>query len=481
MPAPDVMKPFRSAWLAIASALFARTIAAPEAARPQYGGTLRVETQAALRSLDPSSEATDRGEAALVRRVRPLVFETLVQIDPRGGLRPLLATSWESDARNMRWRFRIRRGVVLHDGRQLEPWQIAAALRSVAAGWTISVDEDVVVVEASSSRPDVPWELADSRFAISVRQSPGDIVGTGPFRIERLDGSRLSLRAHDLYWSGRPFVDAIQVEMGRSQGAQLASLEAGRTDVIELSPTEARRATQRGLQVAASRPIDAFALVFEPHRATSAAEPLRRLLAGAVDRAAIANVLLQGRGEPARTLLPSWLSGYPAAIVAPAIARPSRTAGTSLPSDQRNVTLRVDPGDAVARTIADRIAVDAREAGCVVTVQEPAGLAPRPDVRLVRLLLVPSTPDRMFGRIASDLGSRFGAVPSPDSANAGDGTLATVARAERALLRDAVVVPIVHLPELVAAGENVDVWDGSIVNATGGWNLANVWIRGGQR
>jgi peptide/nickel transport system substrate-binding protein len=442
---------------------------------------VRVETQAAVRSLDPAAEPADRLESAAVRRLRPLVFETLVQVDPRGGLRPSLAASWESDARGTRWRFHVRRGVMLHDGTLLEPWQIAASLRTSASGWTASVDQEVVILDAAAPRPDLPWDLADPRFAIVVRSSAAQAVGTGPFRIDRVDEGSLTLRAHDAYWAGRPFADAIHVESGRTPSAQLTNLEAGRADLIELLPTDVRRASQRGLHVAASRSLDLVAMVFETHRATSSAEGLRRLLAGAADRAAIANVLLQGRAEPAQALLPAWLSGYPSAMVAQPIARPSRTAAAGLPSDQRAITLRIDPADPIVRAIADRIAVDAREAGCTVTVQAPSGLAPRPDVRLVRLALDASTPDRVLARLVSDLGSRFASVSSPESSAPADATtLAAVVRAERALLRDAVVVPIVHVPELAAVGENVDVWDGSIVTPLGGWNLANVWMRGAR-
>src|SRR5262245_62870721 len=111
---------------------------------------------------------------------------------------------------------------------------------------------------------------------------------------------------------------------------------------------------------------------------------MRRLVAGAVDRAAIGNVVLQGRAEPATELLPPWISGYAPPFAAPAIARATRATAARLPADQRTLTLRIDPADAIARPVADRIAVDIREAGGTVTVQIPAALARRPDVRLGR-------------------------------------------------------------------------------------------------
>src|SRR5262249_48207661 len=158
---------------------------------PQYGGTLRVETLAALRAVDPTADDPDRDTASLGRRVRPLVFETLVQVDPQGGLRPLLASAWESDARSTRWRFRLRTGGGLPDGSALEPWQVAASLRAAGEGWTIAIDDDAVVVQLASPRTDLPWELADMRYGVAVRRNAGEVIGSGPFRIDRVEPTRL--------------------------------------------------------------------------------------------------------------------------------------------------------------------------------------------------------------------------------------------------------------------------------------------------
>src|SRR5438093_957671 len=280
-------------------------IAVVGAARPQYGGTLRVETQAIVRTLDPVTATNAAAASASRNRLRPLVFETLVAVDPARGLQPLLARSWEGDARGTRWRFHLRSGVVLHDGSVLEPWQVATALRTSGNAWTVATDGDVIVIEPSNPQPALPWELADDRHAVVVRRSPAELVGTGPFRIERLEAGRLSLRAHDGYWSGRPFVDAVRVEMGRGLAAQLTDLELGRADFVEAQPADARRLAQRGLQVAGSLPLDLFVLVFEARRATPSGAAIRHLLTTALDRRAMCEVLLQGGDEPESRADPS--------------------------------------------------------------------------------------------------------------------------------------------------------------------------------
>src|SRR5262249_34597654 len=155
---------------------------AVQAARPRYGGTLRVEIEATIRFLDPTIPASDTAEAAARARAMGLVFEPLVTIDEQG-LQPMLATSWESDPRGARWQIRLRSGVQLHDGSTLEPWHVASALRVSEPAWMIGVESGAIVISPREPVPDLPWLLADARHAVVVRGSSGALVGTGPFRI----------------------------------------------------------------------------------------------------------------------------------------------------------------------------------------------------------------------------------------------------------------------------------------------------------
>src|SRR6185295_2281656 len=113
-----------------------------------------------------------------------------------------------------------------------------------------------------------------------------------------------------------------------------------------------RRLVQRGLRSAASRPLETFAFVFEPHRTAAADDRLRRALASSIDRAALSTVLLQRQAEPAGALLPSWLSGYAPMFQTTA----PRTTASALPLEQRQLTLRIDAGDSLAQAVAERVA-----------------------------------------------------------------------------------------------------------------------------
>jgi MarR-like DNA-binding transcriptional regulator SgrR of sgrS sRNA len=445
------------------------------AARPHYGGTLRVQTQGTIRSIEPAAATTDAADRTVHARILPLVFETLVAPDPAGGLRPLLADAWQREADGVRWRFHVRPGVKLHDTSILQPWHVASALRAVSPQWKIAIDDDTVVIDAGQARPDLPWELASLRYAIAVRGVAG-LAGTGPFRVEHLEPPRLTLRAHDGYWAGRPFLDGLQIEMGHSTGDQISSLELARADLVTVQPTDLRRLSQRGLRTAASRPLEVFALVFEVSRNEPSAESIRRTVAASIDRSTLCSVLLQRQGEPASALVPEWLSGY-TALLTRGDRGLSRAAVAALPLDQRTLTLRADASDPLAQAIAERIAVDVREAGFTMRVQAPAGLAPRPDVRLVRMTLDATAPDRALAAVMTGLGARVVALATTETAPSPGAPIETVYRIERTLLEHHVVIPVVHVPELYGLGERVEWWNGPAVLPTGAWDLANVWLR----
>ena len=467
------MKRFISLCLALASASAAGVVVG--AARPQYGGTLRAEVDATVGSLDPSSSTSDPAQDVGRARIAALAFESLTAIEPEG-LRPLLATSWQADARGSRWRFQLRGGVALHDGSRLEPWQAAAALRASEPTWKVAAEGDAIAIDTGEPTPDLPWALADSRHAIVVRAAGGALIGSGPFRIDRVDPSRVSFKAHEPYWRARAFVDAVQIDTGRRPDAQLADLEAGRADVVTVRAIDARRLTRRGLRVDASRPLELVALVFEPHRAADSALAWRRTFAATLNRDAICAVVLQGEASPARSVLPAWLSGYARAITSNDGPKLSAPAVGALPIDQRTVLVRVDPADLETQAIAERLAVDAREAGFTVNVQAPVGLAPRPDARLVRIAAPATTPDRAFAQMTGRLVARGSpAIPPPTSA-----ALDATYDAEQALLDRVVVVPIVHLPELYGVGERVGASATAVARPIGGWNLADLWLQGGK-
>lgn len=464
-------------WLLAAVCVLLAGAAGPAAERPRYGGTLRLELPSSFREIHPSATAPDAADAAGRAAVLPLVFETLVRVDDAGGLEPLLAESWQSDAQEKQWQFRLRRGVTLHDGSLLTASHVAAALRQMDAGWTVQETADGVRIESQQPLPGLPWDLADQRRAIAVPAAGALPLGTGPFRVDRWDaGRQLVLAAYDGYRAGRPFVDAVQIDMTRASRDEVMDLEVGRADMISVAVPNARRVSDRGLRIVATPPRELLALVFDPRRPGGGNEALRRALARAVDRTAICSVLLQRRAEPAGALLPRWLSGY-GGLFSPRDDRAAaRAIVASLPPGARVLSIGLPAGDALAQAVADRVAVDGRDAGLSITVA--AARTPTlggPDAHLVHALLAVTTPERALALLAPTLGVSGDATPAAGA------PLDAVCRFEQSLLDRDVVVPIVHLPQLYGLSARVDTANGPLVRPSGALNLADAWLRTEKR
>ena len=449
---------------AISAAL---VIGAPASTRPRYGGTLRLSVREAPSSLDPA-DAPQPGMFVSPSLSR-LIFDTLVTLDARGQAQPALATSWQAAPGNQRWQFSIRRGVAFHDGTALSPDNVAASLRAANPNWKVFAAGEAVVVECDAPTSNLPAILALPRYGIAKRGG-GKLAGSGPFAINRWDpGKKLTLTARDDYWGGRSFVDAIEIEMGKSFREQMIALDLGKADVVEVAPDQARHAVSEGRRVGSSAPSEWMALVFSHDIQSPEEGKLRQALALSIDRAAINDVLLQGGGEPAGTVLPNWLTGYgflfPTAVDLER-ARQIRSEAGGGPG----WILASDASDPLARVIAARIVLNARDAGLVLLDPSTGPTNSKvADIRLVRLSL-PSLDARVaLSELAASLG-----LPSPKFE--GDPASSLFA-AENALLQSQRVIPLLHLRTATALGANVMGWQ---EDPDGSWRLSNVWLETGK-
>ncbi|HWQ56929.1 MAG TPA: ABC transporter substrate-binding protein [Bryobacteraceae bacterium] len=448
--------------MAAVLSLLALTQTAGAAGRPRYGGTLRVEMRATVAALDP----TEPGDAG--SRLMPLVFDCLVQIDGQGRPRPALAVSWTHDPDHRRWRFRLRPGVRFHDGSVLTAGPaIAAALTAALPGYTVTAAADALAIECPRPTPGLLLELGRLGYIYS-RSAEGVPTGTGPFRLAALErGRRAVFTANQEYWGGRPFLDSIEVSMGRSPREQWIDLEVGKADLVELAPADVRRAADRDRAVWSSAPNILLAIVFYDGR--PADTRVREALARSIDRAAIHNVLLQRRGEIAGGLLPQWLSGWEFLFPsAPDLPR-ARQLAAALPPSGRTASLAYDAGDPLARAIAERISLNARDAG--LTVHAVPGNA-RADARLALLPVASLDPAQALPDLAAALGYKN--WPRQDRPE-------DVCGSERTLLEGGRVVPLFHLPEDYGVSPRVRVWQPPAIGRLGGWRLADVWLDGDRQ
>jgi peptide/nickel transport system substrate-binding protein len=465
-------------FLAAISLLVAASSISAAETRPHYGGTLRVMLQSAPSALGLSVNATPSDYWEMARTLS-LIGDTLVRLDAQDRPEPGLAVSWESDPGGHHWQFTLRRGIKFHDGSAASPAAIAEILGALHPGWVVRASADSISIDSENAMPSLLAELAQPRNLLLKRNANGFPIGTGAFLVaEWQPGKLLKLAASEESWAGRPFVDAVEIEFGKSLRDQAIALELNKTDVIETAPQgsaglQRRDASSSSLSL--SLPVELLALVFSANSNTQ--DPhLREALALAIDRKPIQSVLLRGAGEPGATILPNWMTGYSAVFSAQ--ANPQRARALIAESRQPALNLSYDPRDPQAQLIAERIALNARDVGITVQVS----LSGATDIRLVRVVLPSPDPATSLSEAARQIGLPQPSLPIALSGN----SLDNLYQAERSVLDGYSVIPLFHLPVATAAGTRVRNWTS---DPLGGWNvpgfsesdgrtdgLANVWL-----
>jgi len=451
------MRRSRCRYLAIASLLLAAA-ALMAVTRPRYGGTLRVQIQAELSSLEPA-------EWPAKSRLAALVFEPLVRLDEAGRPQPALAVSWKSDASGRRWEFLLRPDVKFHDGSPLTPAAVVAALAPARENWQWRASGSSVVVRAPAPAPELLRELAGPGLAVALKKADGTVQGTGPFRIATWEPfRRATLAANENHWQGRPFLDTVAIEMSQSSREALLAVELGRADIAELEAGEILR-DPRETRAWSSEALELLALAFVPGRPAAEDPRVREALGLSIEREAIHSVLLQGRGLPAGGLLPQWLSGYAFLFPAARDLPRARRIAVALPASLKSLIVAVDGSDSLSRTIAERVAVNASEAGIKLRVSAPVGPA---DLRIVRVRLESTDPERALSRLAAALSLPGFLQPLR--------TLESVYTAERTIVEGGRVIPLFHLPDLYAVSPRVRTWNTPGLSRDGSLRLDDVWL-----
>ena len=458
--------------------------------RPRYGGTVRVLLHDRAMSVDPLSE---EDHSAARDRLAGLLFETLTTIDAQGRVRPCLASSWRSDQSKKSWQFRLRLAN-FHDGSVVTAADVAASLARSNPAWKYAApDRQTVTIDAPSPMQRMAEMLALPKYAIVKRQADPSgstvLIGTGPYKLTQWQpGEKALLSVNEDYWGGRAFPDAIEFQMGVSLREQLLDRQLGPYAAAEVGVEQLRALEQTNQNIAMSRPADLLALVFLQGDSSSRTgrkpvdSRVREALSVAINRTAITNVLLQRRGTPASGLLPQWLTGYE--FIFPGSMNLERA--RELRADAAAyvvitpIMLAYDAADPLSKLVAERIAVDAREAGIIVQPyaelhvnSKTARSSMNADAVLLRTPLQSVEPAVALAALIDDLGFFSESVSAILAATRPEDLLED----ERKLLADHRVVPVAHLPQALWLNNNVHNWQQLM---TGGWQLDQLWVEGAR-
>ena len=230
---------------------------------PTQGGRLRVGFLVSqIVTLDPQQLA----QGVVAGSILPSIFSSLVQFDQDLGLVPDLAETWEVTEDGLGYTFTLRQGLTFHNGdtltaddvrytyeRTTNPDFASPHANKLALVDTLETPDERTV-NITLSAPFAPFlavactrgpgraltpvprraieELGDEQFGITP-------VGSGPFAIvaESVEvGRGFEMAAFEGWYGGRPYLDAVEIQLIPEASSAASALEAGDVDVIDPAP-----------------------------------------------------------------------------------------------------------------------------------------------------------------------------------------------------------------------------------------------------
>ncbi len=223
-------------------------------AEPQSGGTVQLAV-----TPEPPSLMLGLFQNGPTQMIAGNIYESLLRYDTDLTPQPSLAESWEISDDQLVYTFKLREGVVWHDGEPFTAddviFSLDVFLREVHPRWRPTVDAQVASIEKTGDYEvtitlNEPFEPIMLSFEVGTtpmipahiyegtdyRNNPMNStpIGTGPMKFVEWDsGSYVHLtRNEDYYLEGRPYIDEVYYRFIPDAASRAVAFETGTIDVL---------------------------------------------------------------------------------------------------------------------------------------------------------------------------------------------------------------------------------------------------------
>jgi len=256
--------------------------------------------------------------------VAELLYSSLTRLASNMTAEPDLAESWTNNPQLTEWTFKLRSGVVFHDGSPCTSKDVVASFAAILDPKTASpghnnvgpisrveaVDDVTVRFVLSAPYADLPVAVAYTNakivpaavIASGMDRLSHSAIGTGPFKLLSFEPDRQVVVArNDHYFDkGRPYLDRVEVVVYPDATAQTSALISGDTDLMSSATASefARLSVASGVK-ALRVPSGQFLNVNMGCDQKPFSDPrVRQALALTVDREAMVGFVAEGFGTP---------------------------------------------------------------------------------------------------------------------------------------------------------------------------------------
>jgi len=304
----------------------------------KHGDTLKVAIGIDPDTLDPAAQTTTTAS-----QIVDMMAETLVTIDSKGALKPLLATKWEQSSDGLSWTFTLRDGVKFSDGTPFNAQAVKSSIERLLNPATFKAQPGILGGKNGIQRTEVvsdsqvkftlgsklaPFVAAMTQTAAAImspasfNQAPNkpevvtQPVGTGPYKFkERVASDHITLAANTDYWGTKASYDTQIMKVVPEGASREALIKSGGADIIALPPANDIPALQadntlkvvmgpsdRTIQIVINTADQTQPLLQKPE--------VRQALNYAVDKNAIIKTVMFGAATPLNSPMANTLFGY---------------------------------------------------------------------------------------------------------------------------------------------------------------------------
>ncbi|MGI6546324.1 MAG: ABC transporter substrate-binding protein [Fastidiosipilaceae bacterium] len=213
---------------------------------PLEGGEVIVAVTQEPDSLDPYL-----AEAAGTKEIIYNLFEGLVRLEPDGTFSPSLAESFEIAADGRSYEFKLRKGVLFHNGEEMTAQDV---IYSLERGAGLLADEPTALIPEFKVIEEIVSDDAGETVTLKLKQPDLDLlgfltqaiipagyteqnsapIGTGPFKfVEYKTQRHIVMEKFDDYSGAHPsHLDQVTFKIVPSTDAAMVDLQAGNIDLF---------------------------------------------------------------------------------------------------------------------------------------------------------------------------------------------------------------------------------------------------------
>ncbi len=313
---------------------------------PKTGGTYRFPLSTDPPTLDPA-QITDTTSHSVASEI----FNGLVTYDDALNIVPDLAERWTVSEDKRTYTFYLKPGVTFHNGRACTAHDfrytfervLNPSTRSPRTGFIDRLKGAKAYMQGQADHVEGIVVVDDHTLQLTLEQPfnlflhlltyasnyvvPKEVVaqygkdftshpmGTGPFRfVAWRHDDHIILDANDAYFKGRPYLDRIHYRILPEAVTRLEEFKAGNLEHSDIATGQfasVKHDPELAKLMVSYPNLGTYALRFNMEKPPfKGNRKLRQALNYAIDRQAIADIILEGRVIPATGVLPPTMPGY---------------------------------------------------------------------------------------------------------------------------------------------------------------------------